>query len=427
MLTSVRPGFFSLVMPNKFFTFPQFSVSVWVLAAGRLLSEIGTGFTLFYAPIFFVNEVGISATRVGLAVGSASLSGVFGRFFGGQWADSPQWGRRKTLLLSATVSAIADLVLFGANNFSLLVIGNLLMGLGVGLYWPATEAAIIDLTTPAQRNEAFAVTRLADSLGLSLGVVLGGALIASDLNYRLLFLVDGVSFVTFWLIIYFAIKETYDFSQHTRFRGNGWLAAIKDRQLMIFLLVNVMFTTYLSQVQSTLPLYFKNFVTTTESGLGFSEKVISGLFSWHITFAALTQLPVARWLNRFSRIQALIISLGLWGVGFLLVWYTGITSNAFPVAIAALGIMSLGMVSYTPSASALIAELAPESLRGIYLAFNSQCWAVGYFIGPAMGGYALDRSADFVRSYWLVCGASIFLGILILQILKRLSAPVQDV
>ena len=44
---------------------PQFSFAVWILAAGRLLSEIGTGFTLFYAPIFFVNQVGISATLVG--------------------------------------------------------------------------------------------------------------------------------------------------------------------------------------------------------------------------------------------------------------------------------------------------------------------------------------------------------------------------
>lgn len=56
---------------------------IWILAAGRLLSQIGTGFTAFYAPIFFVNQVGLSATQVGLALGSASVSGVVGRFFRG--------------------------------------------------------------------------------------------------------------------------------------------------------------------------------------------------------------------------------------------------------------------------------------------------------------------------------------------------------
>lgn len=70
------------------FRLPDFDRQVWILAAGRLLLEIGTGFTLFYAPIFFVNQVGISATLVGVAIGSGSVSGVVGRFLGGQGADS---------------------------------------------------------------------------------------------------------------------------------------------------------------------------------------------------------------------------------------------------------------------------------------------------------------------------------------------------
>lgn len=412
---------------NKLLKLPQFSRAVWILAGGRLLSAIGTGFTLFYAPIFFVNQVGISATLVGLALGSGSLSGVLGRFVGGQWADSPQWGRRKTLLLSAIISALADVVLLMTNNFPTLVIGNLLMGLGVGLYWPATEAAIIDLTTPEQRNESFAITRLADSLGLSLGVILGGALIANEVNYRLLFLFDGISFVIFFLIVYFAIAETYNFTDQHQSQNNGWLTALKDRRLTIFLVVNVLFTTYLSQIQSTLPLYFKNFVSVGESQLGFSEQVISGLFSWHITLAAIAQLPIARWLNSFSRIKALTISLVFWGIGFILIWLTGIVT-AYPLvwAIVALGIMSLAMVSYTPSASAFIADIAPESLRGIYLSFNSQCWAVGYFIGPSVGGFALDNSVNFVRVYWLACSGSIAIGILILQYLNTIISDTKS-
>ncbi len=112
---------------------PKFKLPIWILAGGRLLLEIGTGFTLFYAPIFFVNQIGISSTLVGLALGSASVSGVVGRFLGGQWVDSPNWGRRKTLLISAAISALADLFLVMADNFPLLVVGNMLMGLGIGL------------------------------------------------------------------------------------------------------------------------------------------------------------------------------------------------------------------------------------------------------------------------------------------------------
>ncbi|MEM8831741.1 MAG: MFS transporter [Cyanobacteria bacterium P01_G01_bin.19] len=402
----------------------NFSFKVWILAAGRLLSEIGTGFTLFYAPIFFVNQVGLSSTLVGIALGSGSVSGVVGRFLGGQLSDTPTWGRRKTLLAAAAVSVLADVVLSLTTNFPTLILGNLLMGFGIGMYWPATEAAIIDLTTPEQRNEAFAVTRLADSLGLSLGVVLGGALIANSGNYRALFVIDGISFLVFFGVIYFAIAETYKFEEKpTKAETeNGWLLALRDRALMVFVTVNILFTVYLSQVQSTMPLYLKNFVSVSETGTGFSEQVISGLFTWHIAFAAICQLPAAWLLNRFSRIAGLRISLLFWGVAFLLVYITGnATDNHLIWAVITLGLMSLGMITYTPVASGLVAELAPESLRGVYFSINSQCWAIGYFIGPPLGGWALDNP-QFTNYFWLIFAASVLLGMIILQYLGKLTA-----
>ena len=400
----------------------NFSFKVWILAAGRLLSEIGTGFTLFYAPIFFVNQVGLSSTLVGVALGSGSISGVAGRFLGGQWVDSPRWGRRKTLLAAAAISVLADVVLSLSANFPSLILGNLLMGFGIGMYWPATEAAIIDLTTPEQRNEAFAITRLADSLGLSLGVVLGGALIANSGNYRALFVIDGISFAVFFAVIYFAIAETYQFNsqQSESIKLNGWSLALRDRALMVYVTVNILFTIYLSQVQSTMPLYLKNFVQVATTGTGFSEEVISGLFTWHIAFAAICQLPAAWLLNRFSRITSLSVSLVLWGIAFILVWITGtMPHNTLIWAVLTLGMMSLGMVTYTPVASGLVADLAPESLRGVYFSINSQCWAIGYFIGPPLGGWALDHP-QFTNYFWLLCTASVFIGIGILQYLKQL-------
>ena len=133
---------------------PQLGHQVWILAAGRLLSQIGSGFTLFYAPIFFVNQVGLSATAVGIGLGSGSIAGVVGRFLGGSFADTKFWGRRGTLLLSLAVCALASLVLAFTYNFPIFIVGNLLVGLGIGLYWPATESAVADLTTNEQRNEA---------------------------------------------------------------------------------------------------------------------------------------------------------------------------------------------------------------------------------------------------------------------------------
>lgn len=401
---------------KRFSWMPQLSYQVWILALGRLLSQLGTGFTLFYASIFFVKQVGLSATAVGIGLGSGSISGVIGRFLGGSFADSQFWGRRRTLLLALLISAVASLILALTYDFPIFIVGNLLMGLGVGLYWPATEAAVADLSTIEQRNEAFAITRLADSLGMGMGVVLGGALIAATGNYRALFIIDAISFVVFLAVVYWAIPETRKFKQDQYQRqSRGWAVAFGDRKLMIYVLVNILFTTYLAQINSTMPLYFTNFVP------GFSPKIISALFTWHVMIAALSQLPVARLLNRFSRPRALIFSMLLWAVGFVLIWLTGVAAtHQILWAILALGVLAIATVAYTPSASALVVDLAPDSLRGIYLSINSQCWAIGYFIGPPLGGWVLDQSATIVHNYWLATAASTSIGILILQYLNRI-------
>lgn len=403
--------------------FPSLNRTVWLLAWGRFLSEIGTGFVLFYAPIFFVNQVGLSATLVGIGIGSGQVAGVIGRFLGGVFTDNETMGRRRTLLLSAAISVLADVVLALTYNFPTLLLGNLILGLGVGLYWPATEAVIADITTPDQRNEAFAITRVADSLGLGFGVVLGGLVISTAGNYRFLFFADGVSFLIFFTVIYLAVQESYNFEETTTQKNpfQGWGIALRDRAFITFLCINVLFTTYISQIQSTLPLYFRNYVHTGGEELGFSPEIISALFTWYITFAAIMQLPMARFLNRFRRAEALTFSFSVWLIGFVLIWVTGMTKEApLIMAIITLGILSLALNSYTPSASSLVADIAPASLRGVYLSLNSQCWAVGFFVGPPIGGWALDQTRLITDYFWLFVAATTLIGIFALRYLNQL-------
>ncbi|NDJ16596.1 MFS transporter [Myxacorys almedinensis A] len=399
---------------------PRLQRQVWLLAFGRLLSQIGTGFTLFYAPIFFVNQVGLSATAVGLGIGSASISGIIGRVLGGSFADSKFWGRRRTLLLSAAISAIADVFLASAYNFPTFVVGNLFMGLGIGIYWPATEAVVADLTTPDQRNEAYSITRLCDSLGLGIGVVLGGILISTTGLYRLLFVVDGISFVVFFGMIYVAIAETNrSFNQHSQL--SGWKTALSDRRLVIYAIANTMFTTYIVQIDSTLPLYFSNFVRVDGSDRGFEPATISILFTGYLTLAVLIQLPIARALNRWRRSQVLMVSALFWSLGFLLIWITGTSpQNTLTWAAIALSVLSFAIVTYTPSAASLVVELAPESLRGVYLGINSQCWALGYLIGPPLGGWALDQPRPVANRYWLFLILSVAIALSILWTLDKM-------
>ncbi|QYO61955.1 MFS transporter [Leptolyngbya sp. 7M] len=398
---------------------PQIDQRLWILIFGRLLSQVGTGFVMFYAAVFFVNQVGLSPSAVGFGIGSESISGVVGRVVGGTLADSPRWGRRKILLISAAISALADVVLTFSHDFPTFLLGNLLMGLGVGLYWPATEAVVADLTNLQNRSEAFALNRLADSLGLGLGVVFGGWLIAATGAYRAMFVIDGISFTIFLAVIYKAIPETLNPHQVTLPALKGWAIALRDRPLLIFIPANILFTTYLALINTALPLYLTQFVSATPAQT-FNPAMLSLLFAWYIGLCVLCQLPVIRSLQRFSYPHALMLSALSWALGFALIWNTGRVTNGHPLwAGLALAVMAIATVAYTPSASSLIIHLAPESLRGVYLSINSLCWAAGYFVGPTIGGWAMGEPRAVADGFWIAALSSVAGVLLILQILTQ--------
>ena len=123
-----------------------------------------------------------------------------------------------------------------------------------------------------------------------------------------------------------------------------------------------------------------------------------------------------------SHIKALGLSLLLWGAGFICIVLTGIASGAYLTwAALALAVLAIATVAYFPSATSFVVELAPDSLRGVYLSVNSQCWAIGYFIGPPLGGWALDQSTQIAHSFWVALAASGLLGLGILYKLNRLK------
>ena len=400
--------------------FPDLKQEIWILSAGQLLLFIGQGFTLVYSSIYFVNELGFSPTQVGLALGSGGISGTVGRVWAGNAIDSPMLGRRGTLLLAAVITALACFCLAFAETFPLLITGNLLLGLGISFYWPATLAITTDLTAPEHRTEAFALTRLADNLGLGLGAFLAGQFIALAGSYRILFICKGIAYLLFGMVIYGAIAETLKPHSISRNVLKSWKEALSDRTLLSYLMANLFFTTYAAQLSSTLPLYLANFVPAGNTATGFSEQIISYFFVWHALLKIILQLPITRGVRQINHVTILLGALALWTGGFFLIWVTGMVStDAIVAAIAAFTLIAGAEILYAPAATALVGELAPINLRGIYFSLESECWAIGFLIGPALGGWALDHPANGGTHFWLLLVLSASIAGVLLTILKQ--------
>ncbi len=406
---------------------PQLKQEIWILAAGQLLLYIGQGFTLVYASIYFVNELGFSPTQVGLALSSSGLAGVAGRFWSGYAIDSEFWGRRRTLMMSAVITAIACFCLAYANTFVLLVLGNMLLGLGVSIYWPANLSVTTDLTTPENRTEAFALTRLVDHLGLALGALLAGQYVAMSGNYSLLFILKGVTYALFAGVIYMAIEETRQPHTQERNLWQDWWQALGDRTLLIYLSANIIFTTYAAQHTSTLPLYLANFIPHGNTETGFSEQWISYFFVWHVFLKIVLQLPITRLVKTINHVSILLVALTIWSAAFFLLWVTGITpTNALLFTITAFSLIALAEILYSPAGVSLLGEMAPSNLRGIYFSLDSQCWSIGFTVGPALGGWALDHPETVGINLWLYLITGGFVASLILAVLKQQVSAVSE-
>jgi MFS family permease len=90
----------------------------------------------------------------------------------------------------------------------------------------------------------------------------------------------------------------------------------------------------------------------------------------------------------------LALMTALWASAWLIVFVCGATLESLAAAtgFALAGVFfGLGECFQGPTQGALVADLAPARLRGRYMALSTMSWEIGFVIGPAIGGFILDR------------------------------------
>ena len=92
------------------------------------------------------------------------------------------------------------------------------------------------------------------------------------------------------------------------------------------------------------------------------------------------------------RLRALALMPMLWVFSWLLfdaaIYWLDATA-AFALATLALAIFGIGECFHGPAHQALVAEIAPDHLRGRYFAVHSLSWGLAGTVGPAIGGFIL--------------------------------------
>jgi len=364
---------------------PRLPRAVWALELGGVVNSFGNGFVYPFLFIYLHNvrgfALGVSGLIVATNAGVALLAGTPG----GAAAD--RFGAKRTLgaslALLTTAFALFPLVRAPWHAFALAA----LVGLANGVFWPSYHTLLAAITPVERRHTGYALQRVSTNLGFGVGGAVAGLIAASARpgTFTALFLIDAATYAAFLVLL--TVVPGGQARHEDREVASGYRSAVGNRVFLALLGLNIVFVTAGYAQLETLPVFAKNEAQVSERAIGLVFLVNSFVI-------VLAQLPLTRLVEGRRRMAMLALMTAAWAAAWLLVFGAGLwlsAAAAAAVIVVAGGVFAVGECLQGPTQQALIAELAPDHLRGRYMALSTSSWSIGWIAGPALGAFVLQQ------------------------------------
>jgi MFS family permease len=376
---------------------PQLPREVWLLQLGGVANSFGNGLVLPFLVIYLHDVRGFGLGVAGLVVAVSAAAQLTAGLVAGPLVDRA--GAKNVLAGGLVMQAVGfglfPLVHSPWQAFALIAVE----GAGSAGFWPSQSTLIARLTPPARRHAAFAQQRVTMNLGIGLGGLTGGliASVAQPASFTVLFLVDAATFLAYVAVLAFIHDPGVAGDEHVD-EPASYRAVLRDRLFGRLWTLNFLFVAAGYSLINLVPPFARD-----HSGL--SERQIGIVFFVNTGVIVVAQLPISRAIEGRRRLRALALMPLMWAVSWLMVdaagyWLVG--TSAFVVIMAALALFGVGECFHGPAHQALVAEIAPDHLRGRYFAVHSLSWGLAGTVGPAAGGFLL-AAAPF--TLWVIAAS----------------------
>ena len=408
-----------MIIPNRFqickYWWYQFPFHLRLITKIRFFASFGAGGVIYLTSLIF-NNVGLTATEIGTGFAISAIIGTLTRFFTGNYLNKK--GEIKyPILASSIINIFAGILLLCSQDTLLHIIGQSLIGAAAGIYWPSCEFSVPYFCEPIDTRKAYALVRSAEALGIFLGVFTGGVM-NNILYFKTIFVNDIFCML---IIIYLILKNNSSIKKTLENFKKNPINLQQDhknrwnKNSTIIIVAVVLITTSLALIQVTLPL------DLVKGGINrkvYSDQIVSFIISFQLILLLFFQWPVGSWISKKGRLFGLKFSLANFAMAsFLLFFSSYVNYLAFYLIIFSLILISLGTSAFLPTSTDIVFRIAPSNKKGYALALLSQCFAMGYFIGPLISGRILDFYG-YASIIWLVI--SIFSIIFLSILFKRL-------
>ncbi len=363
--------------------FREYPKQFWLLLGASFIDGLGGALLLPFFTLYVTARFDVGMTTVGIIFGIFSISAIVGSGIGGALSD--RFGRKRMIIFGLASSALITVGMGFANDIRLFFLAAVFVGLFANMGDPARQAMVADLLRPEQRADGYGLMRVVMNLAVTIGPAIGGFMAAR--SYLTLFITDAVASSITAVIVLIFIKETMPALEEGEERESftktftGYLAALKDKVFMVFIAASILVTIVYMQMNTTLSVYLRDVHNVPPQHFGW-------LISMNALMVVLFQFFITRKTRRFRPLHVIAAGALLYAIGFGMY---GVTAS-YAFFILAMIFITIGEMLIAPVSQSVVSMLAPEAMRGRYMAVFGFSWAIPAAVGPLLAGLIMDYS-----------------------------------
>lgn len=365
------------------------SRETWLLSIVMLINRSGA-MVLSFMTVYIVDKKGLGweVWQAGVVMGCFGVGSLMGAYLGGKITD--RFGFYGLQVGALVTGGIMFIAIGYLRSFVPLCIGVFLLSLFNESFRPANSTAIAHYSSEENRTRSYSLNRLAINLGFAVGSAIAGIL--ADINYQLLFWVDGITNICAALLMLFLLpvvkKQKADESHHRKPISSPY----KDLRYLFFIFLMIIFAICFLQLFSMLSLYFNQEWKMSKSSIGLLM-AINGLLIAFIEMVLVYYLEKKRTVLYFIRAGALLTA-----VGYLMM---NIVPPVFLSALIAVVLITIGEIFVLPFANNYWVSRSNVNNRGSYAALYTMAWSTAHVVAPTFGSQVVQHGS-FNLLWWLV-------------------------
>lgn len=352
---------------------------LFCLYAGTTITRLGS-FVFPFLTVYLATTRGFSTGIVGTVLSLGSLGLLLGNLTGGILSDA--WNSKNTLIAALLLNACGFLGLAWLYSSAWFYAGFLFIGyFGSGMYTPAANSLIADLTDDGTRAFAYTVNYVCINLGMSMGPLLGGFLAAK--SYSLVFFGDVLTSLACAVLLVWGIpkrlktaKNHGSASSASPTNNNIWQAWLRSPAVFFFCCATFFLLSPLMGLEYTVPLLVQRELGKSLTYVGFVYTINAVCI---LSFSFLLE----RWARGKNEISVMILAAVFWLIGLSILKFGFST----PALLLCTVVWTIGEILASITVPTYISRHVHTSVKGRFLALTDAMRSLAGIVCPISLGF----------------------------------------